>query len=253
MKKKLDELTDLFAEVEKKHWWFIGRRTLLHLAIQRYARKKNNLKILDVGCGTGGTMLALQQYGKVWGIDISKLCIDYCKKNGLKNVQIAGATKLPFKENTFDIVLMLDVIEHVKNDNKAMAEAKRVLKPNGLLLITIPALPLVWSVYDTEQGHHKRYLANDLRVLAQNNQLHIHKITYFNFILSIPIAFIRYIARFPAFARLTNYESSVNLNIAHHWLLNKILTIVFNGEIWLTRFISYPFGISLFAVFRKNH
>lgn len=251
MSKSNDTLTDLFARVEDTHWWFVGRRIIIFRALEKYSAKRKGLKILDIGCGTGGTLEHIKQYGTVYGIDPSALCIRHCKQKGLKNIYKSSATKLPFEDATFDVVLMLDVLEHVKNEQLAIDEAKRVLKKNGILMLTIPALPWIWSAHDTAQGHYKRYVAKDMQLIAKRHLLSLLCINYFNFIFSAPIALIRIISNFPFFNQFNKYESTVNLNTSKNYYLNKLLLTVFKFEITLSQYIRYPIGISLLAVYKK--
>jgi ubiquinone/menaquinone biosynthesis C-methylase UbiE len=245
------ELLDKFNDIEKKHWWWEGRRELL-----RYFFKRRKPKyILDIGCGTGETLSFLRGYypkTKLYGVDTSSRAISYSKVRGHKNIKNASATNLPFKNNFFDTVLFLDVLEHIKDDNKAIGEARRVLKKGGIIIITAPALSFIWSEHDIKQGHKKRYTRREIRKLAIDNQLEMSFISYFNFIFSLPIIIIRLLSRLMVFRSFANYDKEINYNIAKVTAINSILKYLFVLEIKALRFIKYPIGISVSAVLKKQ-
>lgn len=245
-------LTDLLSEVEDFHWWFEGRRALLTKVFKKYLKRNKDIKILDVGCGTGGNMKFLSTFGRVYGVDNLKVAVDFSKKRGFKDSKVADAYNLPFKDESFELVTFLDVLEHIKDDKKALEEAKRVLKPGGLIVITVPALPLIYSEFDKMQGHQKRYLYQDLAILAKRLDLTKLYMNYFNFFFSIPIASIRIASRFKIFNRLGRYDSRINYDISKVGIFNDLLLGIFKIEIALSNLLKYPFGISLIGVFRKE-
>lgn len=244
------ELLDKFNDIEKKHWWWEGRRELL-----RYFFKNRRPKhVLDIGCGTGETLSFLRRFypsAKLYGVDTSSRAISYSKLRGHKDIKKASATKLPFKNDFFDVVLFLDVLEHIKDDNKAIREAKRVLRKGGIVIITAPALSFIWSDHDTKQGHQRRYTRREIRKLAADNQLGISFISYFNFLFSLPIIVIRLLSRLKPFKSFANYDKEINYNIANVTFTNSILRYLFIVEIKALRFIRYPIGISVSAVLKK--
>ena len=245
-----NKLLGIFQEVEEYHWWFAGRKYLLKRLIKKHP-ESGGMKILDVGCGTGGVMRFLSAYGRVWGVDKSPRAVEYCLKNDMKNVRLADATKLPFRRDWFDLVALLDVMEHIANPGKALVEAGRVLKPNGRIIITVPATPAIWSRHDSLQGHHKRYDREELMRLATDCGLEVGEMRYFNFLMFFPIAVVRILSRLRLFEKLGDYDSKINFDIAKIGLINKILTGLFKLEIRIGEVIKYPWGVSLAAVLTK--
>jgi ubiquinone/menaquinone biosynthesis C-methylase UbiE len=246
-----DKLLNRFNRVEKRHWWWEGRREL----VKNLLRGIKPENILDIGCGTGETLSFLKKlYSKadLYGIDMSQKAVKYTKQKGHRNVYRGDSIKLPFKNNFFDVVLFLDVLEHIQNDKKAINEAKRVLKKNGIIIITAPALSFIWSKHDSGQGHQRRYTRTAIRKLARDNKLTTTFISYFNFFLSPPIILIRTLSNIPFLGWLSNYDSGMNYEIAFLALPNKILKSIFIFEIDLLRYIKYPIGISIAAKFTKN-
>lgn len=239
-----------FNKIERYHWWWKGRQNILKMFIP----DKKNLKILDIGCGTGETILFLNGYLKqpnITGLDSSKLAIKFCKERNL-NVKNSNATKLPFKSCSFDCVLLLDVLEHINDDGATLIEARRVLKDGGRIYITVPALQFIWSDHDTGQGHKRRYSLAKMNKVSTMANLKVIKSSYFNFFLSPIIIIVRVIGNIFPFTRLNEYDSKINYNVAKHNILNSILSRIFITETSLLKNISLPFGISIFTILEKQ-
>lgn len=246
-----EKLLRYFNEIEKIHWWWEGRRQILRQTLSN----KSGLKILDIGCGTGETLTFLDNYldkPKLYGIDNSQVAINFAKKRGHKNIRKVNALELPYKSNSFDYILLLDVIEHIEDDSSLLKEAKRVLKKNGRIIITAPALQFIWSEHDTQQGHFRRYTRTRLRNLAKKNRLGIDRVSYFNFFLSPAIITLRLLGRLQPFKQINSYDSKLNFDMAKKSFLNEILKNIFVNEVRLMKFIDYPIGISVFATYKKR-
>lgn len=244
-------LLDKFNKIEYSHWWWEGRRFLIKWLLG----KKKYRKILDVGCGTGETLSYLETIYprvEVYGVDSSIKAIVFSKSRGHKNVIKANALHLPFKNDFFDAVLLLDVLEHIKDDQTVVNEVKRVLKKSGRMIITSPGLNFIWSNHDINQGHYRRYTQREIRKLAFNAELNTSFVGYFNFFLGFPIMIIRLLSKIRMFKAFADYNNSVNYDIANIGLLNSILKFIFIKEIQMLKFIRYPFGISISAVFIKK-
>lgn len=248
----MDEgLLEHFNRIEESHWWWVGRRQLL----KQLLNKVNPKKVLDIGCGTGETLTfvrSLYPKADLFGIDTSDVAIKFAKKRGHRNIVKATALKLPFPDNTFDTVLFLDVLEHIKSDAQALSESKRVLKPGGTIIITAPALQFIWSKHDTMQDHVRRYTRRRIRYLSQKIGLKIEFLSYFNFILSAPIIMIRLLSNLKFFNNLSEYDNGMNFEIARKSLVNNLLAAIFTTEIKLLEFINYPIGISVGTALKKS-
>lgn len=245
-----NNLLKKFNEIEKVHWWWEGRRQILSQLITR----KRKQKVLDMGFGTGETMSYLQKIlssAFICGIDASIVAVRFAKSRGHKNALKGSATKLPYKTNTFDTTLALDVIEHIKDDQKVINEMFRVLKPGGEAIITVPALPFIWSKHDSGQGHKRRYTRRRLVSLAKKAGFQIKFISYFNFILSPVIILIRLVGRLKPFNKLGEYDSKLNYDISFKKNINQLLKAIFITEVKMLKKISYPIGISVAAKFIK--
>lgn len=232
-------------EVEEKHWWFQGKFAIA-LMLLAWAKAPGK-RVLDIGCGTGFFSKMLIEIGyEVTSIDSSPVALDYSRKRGLANLVTGDALKLPFPDGSFDAACALDILEHIDDDRGALKEWQRVLKPGGVLLIFVPALPFLWGPQDEKLEHKRRYIK-----VALENEINkvflVERISYFNAILFLPVLASRYLFRlFPQL--LKNRDE---LDITSKWL-NFFLGLIFSFEkIYLTKF-SFPFGVSLLSVSRKK-
>ncbi len=137
-------------ELEDTHWWFVGRRRLAFSLIEEWISHGDEVKILDVGCGTGGNLQAMARYGRTFGLDISPIAVDFARRRPLPRLMQGSGLALPYANNTFDVITIFDVLYHrwITDDEDAMRELYRALRPGGWLLITDSALPLLWSSHD---------------------------------------------------------------------------------------------------------
>ena len=120
-------------ELEKNFWWFKGKKDLI-----KRIKISPKAKILEVGCGSGQNLLLWKEQNPT-GLDISLEAIEKAKDEGLTVLQGDVNTKLPFANESFDIIFALDIIEHVEDDAAAIKRLVDLLKPNGKLIINVPA------------------------------------------------------------------------------------------------------------------
>lgn len=241
-----------YFELEDKHWWFVGRRRLLLKLLERVlgrAHANPGREILDVGCGTGTMLQYLSAYGTATGADADPAAIYFCRKRGLENVgQLTDAT-LPFEAATFDLVTMLDVLEHIDDDLGMLREVARVLKPEGLLLATVPAYRFLWGPQDEISHHKRRYRAEELRERLEDAGFSLMKLSYFNTLLFPFIAAIR-LGRKVVPAKAAELKSDFTLTKAGS--LNRLFASIFAFERHLITRFDLPFGVSIVAVARKK-
>lgn len=240
------ELYDKYREVEASHWWFEVRRKIIRDLFLKY-NISNKSKILDVGCNYGYFVGELQKQGfeYCFGTDISKQAIEYGIQKGIKNLSVSLAEKLSHPDNTFDLTMALDVIEHIEDDKMAIREISRITKPGGYFFVMVPAYMYLWSLQDDVAKHFRRYNKKTLASSIENSGFEIVRMTYFNSILFFPIMIIRKLEHFTK----TNRSSDFDLNNA---LTNSILKIVFGLEKPLLRFMNFPFGVSILMIARKK-
>lgn len=172
----------LWAEisaVEDRHWWFTARRSIiLHLVSQLAPR---GASVLDIGCGTGFTLEALAQRFDAWGLEPDP-AVRARVRSSVKDRVLAGNTRdrSALGDRTFDVVLLLDVLEHVEDDRAELRSAAAALAPGGKLVITVPANPELWSDHDIRNGHYRRYTEDTLRALLSAAQLTPSLLTHIN-------------------------------------------------------------------------
>jgi ubiquinone/menaquinone biosynthesis C-methylase UbiE len=124
-------------------------------------------RILDAGCGSGRNMVELARHGSVTGIDLSDTSVCLARDRAAGEVVEGSVLDLPFEEDRFDLVVSLDVIEHLEDDLGALRELRRVAAPGGSLLVTVPAYQWLWSGHDEINHHHRRYTRCSLQRVAE--------------------------------------------------------------------------------------
>lgn len=235
----------LEARIEADHWWFRGRRRLLGRLIHELGLASAS-RVLDVGCGAGANLRLLSDLGLpgVVGLDLNLASIRFCREKGLGEIEQGDLRHLPFASESFDLVLATDVLEHVDDDQLAVEEIQRVLRPGGTALITVPAFPSLWGLQDEISHHHRRYRREALIETVRRGGLDIDRTFHFNAILFAPIWLVRQILR--RLPGLVDNENSINTR----WL-NAVLTRVFALDVdWAPR-LRPGFGVSLLAVARR--
>lgn len=226
---------------EEKYWWWVGKREVVKSILNRL--NFNSTNILDTGCGTSFNLNYLKDYGKVIGLDFSKDALNFCKMRGNKNLIQANAEKLPLKEDAFNLITALDLLEHL-DDNKTLKEFYRVLKPNGYLIITIPAFEFLWSNHDEALHHKRRYNKGQLRDALESNGFIVEKISYWNFFLFLPIVIMRLIKKN---IHIKYQEITTDVKELPN-IVNEFLTLLLKIESYLILHVNLPIGISLVCV-----
>lgn len=240
--------TDLYQDLytlEDSHWWHLSKRNTVTALLKRYRKKYGKPIILDIGCGTGKNMEALSSFGTVYGVDNSAHAIKFCKKRKLKNVQLGQAEQLPFTNCLFDVVTILDVLEHV-DDGASLKEIARVLKARGIVIITVPAYQTLWSKWDDVLGHKRRYTTSSLQTVLKKEGFGVVKISYLYSFLLIPVVLIR---RFKSRVKRSDYGSDFKINTP---FINFCLLILSTIERMILSTFAIPFGTSIVCVARKD-
>ncbi len=247
-----------YYDIERQHWWFLAREKILSSYIQKLLLNgdlnKQNLKILNVGCGTGRSSEYLSDFGTVTSIEYDKFCCDFTsEKTGLEIIN-GSVTELPFKNESFDLVCAFDVIEHVEDDQLAVFEMKRVVKKNGIIFITIPAFMSLWSHHDLVNHHFRRYKLKEVQTLFDNQKNgNILFTSYFNFFLFLPIFFVRQISNLIQFTKNRPGSGSDFATFKPGVLNNLLFKIMVSENIFIKNKIKLPFGVSLLYSWKKRN
>ncbi len=187
-------LDDMHAHADH-HWWFRGRwRVVSHLLDQHSLPRGvgSEPRVLDLGCGTGTHLHDLRRYGRVHGADSSDRALAYCRERfagPLTLVQIPE--RIPFADASFELVVMLDVLEHIADDGAALDCVHRILVANGLFCLTVPALPWLWSRHDEDHHHFRRYQRDPLAQLLRDRGFEVVVLSYMNSLLFPAMAAVR--------------------------------------------------------------
>lgn len=226
------------AERERFYFWNIGRREIIQEALRRNLTSTDN-EILDVGCGPGGNIWALKNFGRVTGLDLSEEALRFAKDLGFVKLIKSDACQMPSPNESFNLISSLDVLEHIEEDEKVMREVFRILKSDGIFLVTVPAFPWLWSAHDEALHHVRRYTRKELLSKLERTGFKIKECSYF-VMPAVPINLIR---------KLYKKEGSYDVDISP--TVNQIFLFLLRCERYLMRFTPLPFGSSLVAVAQK--
>ncbi len=249
-------------QLEDTYWWFVGRRELVRELLVRYGRgveesrsrgvtpcscASSPLRLLDIGCGTGATLKATADLGLTIGIDRSPEALRFCRQRGIHDLVLGAGESLPVRDESVDAVLALDLLEHIPDDSSACREFARVLKPGGVLVVTVPAIPWLWSEHDEALDHLRRYRAKRLRSILVDAGFRIERLSPVITMLLLPIAALRVLQR----VLPRKKGSPETAFIVPPKAINALLIALLRIERRWLRWFNLPVGVSLFAVARK--
>jgi SAM-dependent methyltransferase len=229
------------AEQEERHWWFSGRRKVLESLLKRYLPAAAEPRLLEVGCGTGGNLALLQRFGRVDAAEYDpEARAAAVRKSGLAIRVCALPDRLDAADGHYDFVVLLDVLEHVADDVGSLRLLKGKLRPGGRLLVTVPALPWLWSAHDVHHHHFRRYTRATLNSAAERAGLCIVRSGYFSTLLLPLIVVARLVKK--AFGNESADDEMPGR------LLNGTLRPLFGLEGRLVGRVKFPIGSSLYLV-----
>ena len=235
-----DEEFRLLDEIEESHWWFQGKRELLETLLEDV---RPGARLLDLGCGTGGMLRRWMARASCAGVDRSPLALRICRSKGFESVVRAELQKPPFRPGTFDVVLILDVLEHLEDDLGFLSSAATLCAPCGRLVISVPAFQALWSRHDETFQHRRRYRLQQLATLVERAGLVPERLTYTNALV------------FPLAAPWRMLTQRVGLAPRHDFFtlpgpLNRVLVRAYQLEARILRRWDLPFGLSAVVVAR---
>ena len=179
---------DRMAAHDSTHWWYRARRDILHDYLGRFGALPRDARILEIGCGTGHNLPMLAQFGEVDAIEIDPAARRIAGERLGKRVGDAPLPILPgVPRGAYDLIAVLDVVEHIEDDVAALNAMRERLAPGGKILITVPAHPWMWSAHDVVNHHHRRYTKATLRAAIAAAGLKPERLGYFNTLL-FPLA-----------------------------------------------------------------
>jgi len=229
-------------EEDRRHWWFRGRLAVL-LAVLRRALPPRRVRLLELGCGTGNVLGALGGLGEAVGMEAHPELVAAARAAGLDARPGRLPAELPVPDGWAEVVLLLDVLEHLDDDAAGLATARRALAPGGLLVVTVPAYRWLWSGHDVALGHRRRYTARALARRVRAEGFAVERVSYFNTLLFPAVAAVR------AWKRLLGDRAHDLARPAEP--LNRALARVFALERHLVPRLALPFGSSLLLLARR--
>jgi SAM-dependent methyltransferase len=232
------------AGLDQEHWWFVARRRILASVVRRIVRPPENARVLEVGCGTGHNLGMLSAFGQLDACELDAVARGLASDRLGRPVLEARLPDLSmFGAGSYDLIALLDVLEHVPDDLDSLKAIRGLLKPGGALLLTVPANPWMWTAHDAAHHHFRRYTKRHLGQLFREAAYRVQLHTFFNSLLFPAIATARLIGK------LRGAESADDAMPRPP--VNAALEKVFGLEAGLIGRVPMPFGVSLVAVLRR--
>jgi SAM-dependent methyltransferase len=233
---------------DERHWWYRGRLRIVTNEVERIGLPPN-ARILDAGCGSGSVLGHLRAFGEVTGADVSPLAVAAARARRTGEVVQASIERLPFPDGSFDLVTCLDVLEHTPDDVAVLRELRRVTRPGGHVLLTVPAYQALWSGHDELNHHFRRYRRGGLRDAAIRAGLRLERDTHFNALLLPPAAVVRVLGRIKRSPGSPAGRSELSLTPR---ALDPLLELPLRFEAALVRRgVALPFGLSVLATYSR--
>jgi len=239
---------ELYGEIfaaEQEHWWFVGRqRIVLHL-LEHYLPRNSGTpcKVADLGCGCGMMLLRLSEKYEPVGVDGSRHAIEFALRRGVTAKLGALPEDVPLSRESYDAVLMLDVLEHLKYDRASVEVAASLLKAGGILICTVPAHMWLWTKFDEDHHHFRRYSRRQFRSLFAAPSIRLELLSHLNAIMFAPAAMWRILA-----TKVFERDRARYLKLPP---FNSVLSSMFAFERRLLGKVPMPLGLSFIAVARK--
>jgi len=238
---------DELALQEDEHWWWSRARQNIAKTLLGRLRLPANAAILDAGCGVGANLKWLAPYGDLHAFEIHDGSREIAAKRGLAKVEAGSLPDgIPFGETQFDLITLLDVLEHIEDDRATLLALHARLKPGGVLLINVPAFQFLFGPVDVMYHHFRRYSLRELKQKVEAAGFAVELINYWNFLL-FPVAIA---VRF--YEKLRNIkDSSIGFKTPAA-PINRALTTIVSAERFVVPYVRLPFGLSLMLIARKK-
>ena len=249
----------MLHEMQERHFWYRGRHRFLLGALDRHLPKSaESLRAIDLGGGVGGWVRYLADkrpklFSQLALADSSLIALESATTVLPENAQRYQIDLMNLHmQEEWDVAFLLDVIEHLPDDRRALEQAKESLKPGGLLFVATPAFERFWSYNDDLAHHLRRYTRADYARLARETGFTLLDARYFMFFLS-PLYLLSRIK--PSIEKLSYDEKKALFKRQHqvpNKLINLILSLMFLSETPLGHWVRFPFGTSVLAVLKKS-
>ena len=232
---------DRMAALDQTHWWYVARRAILSDLIARRIQPPKDAHILEIGCGTGHNFPVLSRFGVVDALEVDDAARAIASARLGRPVASAPLPELPgIADASYDLIALLDVLEHIEGDMAALSSIRAKLRPGGRILLTVPANEWMWSAHDSVHHHYRRYNRATLGKVAAAAGLRVDMMSHFNSLL-FPLAAAARIA-----GKLTGRQEADDAQPPAP--LNALFKGVFGLERHLVGRVPLPAGVSLVAV-----
>ena len=243
---------DTMRQVEDAYWWYQVLRAAVTSDLRERFSASAQPRLLDAGCGTGGMLHALRVACPAWettGIDASPFAVQHCHARGFAQVTQASVDEIPFPDESFDVVLSLDVLYHRDvSEKRAASEIARVVKPGGWIILNLQAFNILRGRHDVAVHGARRYTIRRVRELVESVRLKIEKIFYWNALLFLPLLGWRLLSRL----NKRQDEAAVKGDLVQTGpRINAMLHSLGKCDFALCRALRLPFGTSVYTVARK--
>ena|SRR5579862_6457647 len=246
----MDHLLRATARAEARHFWFRGFRAFVDPLVRSAVAGRRDTRLIDCGCGTGANVALLARYGRAYGFDLSEVGVGIARDTGRRSVARATVTAAPFPTAAFDLVTSFDVLYSLDDADEAAAVAEmfRLLKPGGIAIVNVAAMPALTGDHSVLSRERRRYTRASLRALLERAGFTILRLTYTNAVLFLPLMLVRGFHRWRGLASEADAQQEITVPPAP---VNATLTgLLWLESVWLRAFDS-PFGSSLLCVARK--
>jgi SAM-dependent methyltransferase len=235
-----------YGALKAWHWWFRGRQRILESVIRReLGGRATPRRIASLGCGPAEGLRWLQPLAGAGGaiVGIDRESMHAARFPDKVRMVIGRVEETPLASASFDLVVALDVLEHLDDDAAGLREAMRLVRHEGLLLVTVPALPSLWGAQDVVSEHRRRYTRRTLQALFARVGLPPPRLTYYNTLLFPAVAGVRWSRRL----RGNAHEPHSDFAGSAPGLTNEMLFQLFAAERFLVNRVPLPIGVSLLA------
>jgi SAM-dependent methyltransferase len=232
---------DLEAGHTKDNFWFKAKNDLIEILMEKVCKNRCELRILNIGVGTGDDLAILNKFGENYVIDIDKKALLIIDDELCVEKKLADACDLPYDHNTFDIIVSFDVLEHIEDDHKAISEIYRVLKNDGIMIFTVPAFQFLFSNHDEALLHQRRYNKKTIQnLISIFDNSHIF---FWNSLLFILMAVMRVMKK-----KSKPKVDQINLPVWLNTLFYKLLSV---DNFLIKKNVSMPIGLSIVGFCHK--
>ncbi len=249
----------VYHELESEHWWFRSRRAFVRGWLKKLGAGPDT-RLLDLGCASGTLLRELQAAGwsRAGGVDFSDVAVARCRENGLSGVVLGDAADPPVGDESIDMLVASDVLEHLADDALAVRRWFEVTRPGGYALVCVPAYSWLWSDHDVVNHHYRRYTRSGLRRLMSNAGWDVAHSGYWNSALLPAVGAVRIAQRVVRGVRGKGVSSTPSrsgvrgqLSRTRAWLDGAVGAWMSLENRWILAGGVFPAGISTYVMARK--